>query len=290
MLHPRAGPHRAFALVLGGGGARGFAHLGVLRALQHEGYRPSLIVGVSMGALVGVTYAQRNDWYEAVLNLKLGDFPGPVERDSRKGFRLARIADSVATLRILWAMFMDWGPGARAKEAGLKELRRLVGHRSLEQSRVPVLVTATDLRGGERVVLRNAPSDDAVYASAALAGVLPPLEFGEFLLADGAYSDLAPVDVAREFGPSAVIAVDAGRLDRAGPIQNGYQALVRAVDICHRQHADVRFAAADLVLRPRFMRSIDTLEFDARRECVEAGIRIVRTERESIRTLLREVL
>jgi NTE family protein len=192
-------PHRPFALVLGGGGARGFAHLGILRALEHYGYRPCLVVGVSMGALVGVTYAQRDDWYEAVLDMKLGDFPGPVESRVGGGYRVVRaVLTTLATLRLLWAVFTDWGPGARAREPGLRELMRLVGHGSLDRGRVPVVVTATDLRSGERVVLRTVPSDDAVYASAALAGVLPPLELGKLLLADGAYTDLAPVDVARE--------------------------------------------------------------------------------------------
>lgn len=279
--------HRPFALVLGGGGARGFAHLGILRALEYYGYRPCLIVGVSMGGLVGVAYAQREDWYEAVLDMKLGDFPGPVESRLGGGHRVVRaVLKTLATLRLLWAVFMDWGPGARAREAGLRELRRLVGHERLDHGRIPVVVTATDLRSGERVVLRTVPSDDAVYASAALAGVLPPLELGQLLLADGAYTDLAPVDVARELESATVIAVDAGRLDRAGEISNGFQALVRAVDICHRQHAHARLAAADLVLRPTFHRSIDTLEFSARRECVAAGLRNVRSERESIRALL----
>jgi NTE family protein len=280
-------PHRPFALVLGGGGARGFAHLGILRALEHYGYRPCLVVGVSMGALVGVTYAQRDDWYEAVLAMKLGDFPGPVESRVGGGHGMVRaVLKTLATLRLLLAVFMDWGPGARAREAGLRELRRLVGHGSLDRGRVPVVVTATDLRSGERVVLRTVPADDAVYASAALAGVLPPLELGPLLLADGAYTDLAPVDVARELESATVIAVDAGRLDRAGEISNGFQALVRAVDICHRQHAHARLAAADLVLRPTFHRSIDTLEFSARRECVAAGLRNVRAELESIHALL----
>jgi NTE family protein len=281
-------PHRPFALVLGGGGARGFAHLGLLRALEHYGYRPCLVVGASMGAVIGATYANRDDWYEAVLDMKLGDFPGPVESRVGGGHRPFRsVWTTLATFRLLWAVFTDWGPGARVREAGLRELRRLVGHGSLDSGRVPVVVTATDLRSGERVVLRTVPSDDAVYASTALAGVLPPLELGQLLLADRAYTDFAPVDVARELESATVIAVDAGRLDRAGEISNGFQALLRAVDICHRQHAHARLAAADLVLRPTFHRSIDTLEFSARRECVAAGLRNVRAERESIHALLR---
>lgn len=271
-------PHRPFGLVLGGGGARGFAHLGVLRALESDGYRPRLVVGVSMGALVGVAYAGREDWYNAVLNLRPADFPGAAA---------AGDGGVLATIRLLFAMLVEWGPGTGTQGAGLGELRKLVGHGGLDHTRIPVAVTATDLRSGERILLRTEPADEAVYASGALAGILPPLTVGEYLLADGAYTDLAPVDVARDLGATTVIAVDAGQLDAAGAIRNGYGALTRAMEICHRQHADLRFAQADLVLRPRFRRSIGTLEFSARRECVAAGIRIVRAERRTLQELLR---
>ena len=279
--------HRPFTLVLGGGGARGFAHLGVLRGLEREGLHPRAVVGVSMGAVVGVAYAMREDWYRAVLDMKLADFPGPTGDPDGEPLRLLQwIRSAATTVRVVLSMVRDWGPAAKAKRDGLDELRRLVGHDRLETARIPVAVIATDLLGGGRVVLSKAPADDAVYASGALAGVLPPLELGDWLLADGAYTDLAPVDVAREMEAAAVIAVDAGWLDRAGEIRNGFRAIVRAMEICHRQHAHLRFAEADLTLRPRFRRSIDTLEFSARRECVAAGIRIVRQERQAVRTLL----
>ncbi|MEX2468057.1 MAG: patatin-like phospholipase family protein [Gemmatimonadota bacterium] len=282
--------HRPFALVLGGGGARGFAHLGVLRALEHAGYRPSRIVGVSMGALVGVAYARRDDWYRAVMAMNLDGFPGPAvtppDRTRRPRSMWMRALAGTATLRRGITMVTDWGPGAKARAKGLAELRKLVGHVALDRTRIPVAVTATDLRSGERVVLRHEPSDDAVYASAALAGVLPPLEFGRYLLADGAYSDLAPVDVAREADDAMVVAVDAGVMDEAGEIRNGYRAIMRAMEICHRQHARLRFSEADLVLRPAFRRSIDVLDFGARRECVAAGVRVVRVERAALGRLL----
>jgi NTE family protein len=85
--------------------------------------------------------------------------------------------------------------------------------------RVPVTVTATDLRSGERTVLREGPNDDAVYAGAALAGVLSPLESGKMLLAQGAYADLAPVGLARK-GEGAVV-MDAGEMQSIGEIKNG---------------------------------------------------------------------
>lgn len=286
----RGGSHRPFAIVFGGGGARGFAHLGVLKALEREGYRPRLVVGVSMGAVVGVTYATRPDWYEAVLGMELADFPGmgvgPSGEGGSRAIRLVRTA--TRNLRTLLAMVTDWGPGTPARSSGLAEVRKLVGRGRLDETRVPVVVTATDLVSGERVALRSAPADDAVYASGALAGVLPPLPMGDWLLADGAYTDLAPVDVARELESAAVLAVDVGSVGRVTGISNGYQAIIRAMEICHRHHAHLRFNEADLVLRPRFPRDIGTLEFSARRECVAAGIRVVRTERPRIARLLEE--
>jgi len=242
-----------------------------------------------MGAVIGVTYASRIDWYDAVLDMKLDDFPGPATAPKKGGSGIFDFARTVInTLGVLRAMVFDWGPGAPARNSGIGEVRKLVGGGRLNESRVPVAVTATDLRSGERIVLRTARSDDAVYASGALAGVLPPLELQDWLLADGAYTDLAPVDVARELESAVVIAVDVGSVDRASRISNGYEAIIRAMEICHRQHAHLRFAEADLVLRPRFLRGIDTLEFSALRECVAAGIRIVRAERSRIRKLLEE--
>jgi NTE family protein len=244
-----------------------------------------------MGALVAVTYAHRPDWYDAVLAMKLGDFPGLTAGSKAGGLGggvCHRARTMSGSVRVFLAMALNWGPGARAREAGRAELRKLVGHEPLNHARIPVTVTATDLRSGKRVVLRTAPADDAVYASAALAGVLPPLELGEWLLADGAYTDMAPVDLAREPGLSTVIAVDAGWLEQAHEIRHGYRAILRAMEICNRQHAHLRFAQADLTLSPKFRRTIDTLEFSARRECVAAGIRIVREKRQVIRSLLQE--
>ncbi|NIP58526.1 MAG: hypothetical protein GWO17_11140 [Gemmatimonadetes bacterium] len=278
---------RPFTLVLGGGGARGFAHAGVLRALEREGLLPAGIVGVSMGAVVAATYAHRDDWYRAVLSMEVSAFPGPVETDGADASGLLPTARKViAHLRVLEKMVMGWGPGTGAREAGLSELRALLRSEELDGGRLPVAVSATDLTSGRRVVMRSGTAVDAVYASAALAGVLPPLEAGDHLLADGAYTDLAPVDVARSLAAGPVIAVDPGQESDAGEIHNGFQAIMRAMEICHRQHAELRFGEADLVLRPRFRRRIDTLDFGARRECVAAGLRAVRAEKRAICGLL----
>lgn len=277
---------RPFALVLSGGGARGYSHAGVLRVLLRWGYRPSAIVGVSMGAVVGTAYAASSDWFDLLLRQGTDSFPHPRGhrgRDEsppsplRRAWRTAVLADD---------LLRSWGPGVRAMDEGRRFLGALVGDLTFEDLAIPVAVCTTDLESGERVVIRTGPVDDAVYASAALAGVLPPIEIDGRLLADGAYSDIAPVDVARSFPVDRVIAVDPGQLQRGAPIRNGIQAVVRAMEICHRRHGDLRFNEADLVVRPQFRRFIDTLDFDAARECVAAGARATRAMRGSLARLL----
>lgn len=280
--------HRPFTLVLSGGGARGFAHLGVLRALEAEGYRPAAIVGVSMGAVVGVTYALRRDWYRAVLEVDTHSLPGPVyvsgEARRSPGSWLHEAGGKV---RSLFDVVFGWGPGARALPAGRRVLRSLTAGGRLEEARVPVAVSTTDLTSGRRCVLRTGEAAEALYASIALAGILPPLEYDGRLLADGVYADIAPIDVARAFGHPVVIAVDPGQALVTTEIRHGYQALLRAVEVCQLRHADLRFAEADLVLRPAFTRVIDTLDFGARRDCTAAGLRVVRRHREVLHELLR---
>ncbi|MCB0719891.1 MAG: patatin-like phospholipase family protein [Bacteroidetes bacterium] len=288
-INPPSKTHRPYTLVLAGGGARGFAHAGVLRALEAEGYHPDAVVGVSMGAVIGVTYALRTDWYTAVLKMNTGAFPGPLHIRPEKPARIRdRWSAWVGRARVIQDMVYGWGPGVRALGAGQRLLQNLTEGRSLEDGRIPLAVSTTDLYSGQRYVLRAGSAADALYASAALAGILPPLRQDGRLLADGAYADIAPIDVARGFGNPVVIAIDPGQDLGSTDIRNGYQALMRAMEICHMRHADARFAEADLVLRPIFLRTIDTLDFDARRECIAAGMHAVRQHRSELGHLLRQ--
>ena len=166
-------------------------------------------------------------------------------------------------------------------------LEQLFGSMDLSDGRIPVRVSATDLISGNRVVIRSGSAVQATYASSALAGVLPPLRRGDEYLADGAYSDIAPIDVAREMANVVVIAVDPSQLTKAGSIRTGLHAALRAVEVCYTHHSHLRFELADLVLKPTFPRYIDTLDFGARRTCVRTGIQLVREHREQIEGLLK---
>jgi len=275
-----------FALVLAGGGARGYAHLGVLRALERRGLSPAALVGVSMGAVVAATFALRNDWYEALLDVEIGALPYGSKLHAPDRARPAGVRRALDYAQTAWSMVSGWGAPDDVAAASRTALEELLDRRSLDEGRVPVVVCATDLRSGARVVLREGPAVAAVYASSALAGVLPPAHEGDRVLADGAYADVAPVDVARSLGPEVVIAVDPGQVSGAGPITNGLQAVMRAVEICHHTHAHLRLQEADLVLRPSFRRFVDVLDFNSGRECVAAGVRAVRAQAEAIGALL----
>lgn len=286
LANHRVHGHRPFTLVLAGGGARGFAHLGVLRALEAEGYRPAALVGVSMGAAVSVGYALREDWYQTLLAMDTHAFPDAMPTaEAQKDSFVQRIRARMLTI-LVYQLVTGWGIGASAHEAGLHALRQLTQGKSLEEARPPVAVCTTDLRGGRRHVIRTGDAAEAIYASVALAGVLPPLKRGDLLLADGAYADLASVGVAREMSSEIVIAVDPGQSLRTVDVGNGLQALRRAVEVCSLSHAASGFEQADLVLRPTFRRTIDTLDFAARRECIAAGLRVVRSQRSVLASLL----
>lgn len=276
--------HRSFSLILSGGGGRGLAHAGVLKALEHYGYKPDALIGISIGAIAGSTYALNPDWYDALVNMDTRSFPQS-PKTSSKDLR-ARIRSAIASERALMNMFLGWGIGERSLKDGKKLLHELTLDKKFEDGKIPFAVIATDLCSGKRIVLKKGKAADAVYASAALPGILPPLIRGKRMLVDGCYVDNAPVDVARKFGPEVVIVVDVGQDTEASKIRNGFQAMVRAVEICNRQHAQMRFNEADLIIRPDFPFPIETLDFSHKRLSVATGARAVRKQINEIEKLL----
>ncbi len=278
-------PHLPFSLVLAGGGARGFAHVGVLHALAEDGIVPSALVGVSMGAVVAATYSARDDWYARLLAMDTGGFPSPAHDGDHRD-RAGRLTQVARYVHTAWNMITSWGAPPPSIVAGRQVLDSLIGRHRLEESRLPIAICATDLISGERVILREGSAAEAVYASAALAGVIPPLARNGLLLADGAYTDVAPIDVARAFGHPVVVVVDPSQPTEVARVENGLQAIMRAMEICHLRHAALRMRQADLVVRPEFPRAIDVLDFASRHTCVTAGVEAVVRARVAIHDLL----
>ncbi|HVY65007.1 MAG TPA: patatin-like phospholipase RssA [Gammaproteobacteria bacterium] len=180
-------PHTPrIGLVLGSGSARGWAHIGVIRALEHAGIKPDLVCGTSIGALVGAAYAA-----------------GELDRFER-WIRSLRMTDVLA--------FMDvsLGSGLIKGERLMAFLRENFTDRAVEQLPVPFGAVATSLRTGTEVWLREGSTLDAVRASIALPGLFAPVWRQGAVLVDGGLVNAVPVSLARAMGADVVIAVDLG--------------------------------------------------------------------------------
>ena len=173
-------------LVLGSGSARGWAHIGVIRALEKAGVRPDIVSGTSIGALVGAAYAAG-------------------ELDHLESWALeVKVAD------LLGFMDLSRGGGVLKGDRLMEFFRRNRADRSIDELGVPFGAVATSLRTGTEVWLRHGSTLDAVHASIALPGLFAPVRWEGSLLVDGGLVNPIPVSLARAMGADIVIAVDLG--------------------------------------------------------------------------------
>ncbi|MFN8472555.1 MAG: patatin-like phospholipase family protein [Anaerolineae bacterium] len=197
-------------LALGGGGARGLAHIGVLRVLEKEGVSPDLITGTSMGGLIGALYASGMSLDEIEANLM--------------GF--GQRATSMLRL-------MDVGIWSGALVQGAKVydlLATLLGpERTFAELNLPVAVVATDIISGREIVLREGKVVDALRATISVPGVFAPVTYDKYRLVDGGILNNVPVDVARSMGADTVIAVDV--LPHYGANEPGAEPAVRPITL-----------------------------------------------------------
>jgi NTE family protein len=281
---------RTLGLALGGGGVRGLAHIGVLTVLDREGITIHAIAGTSMGAIIGGAYALSPDFDRKRLTkqvIELGITPPltltATEVDS-EGF-LERLRRFIGVERFLIDTMWGWGA---FEDSGIADvLAKLTSDKRLEEAKVPLAVVATDLLSGDKVVFKKGPASLALQASSALPGFLPPIKHEGRLLADGAFVDLVPTDVVREMGVRLVVAVDVDQESMRMDISNGLQAFLRAVEIGARHHKRHHLRLADLVIRPEFGESVNSLDFSKAELCVEAGLRATERALPALRRMLK---
>jgi len=220
-----------WALVLSGGGARGLAHIGVLKALERRGVpRPSFIAGTSMGAILGAMYA--NGWDAAGLEsyargFNLGDF---LDNPAFKlpDYKLSRFVQAGSALgSLIRGRSLD--SGARA----LAEFDRLFGETMIEDLAVPFACVSTDLVSGRAVVHDTGSVASALRASMSFPGVFEPLRRGESLLVDGGIVDNLPCDIAATRGFRRILASDVSPFQNVDPSQlsNSMAILYRCFDV-----------------------------------------------------------
>jgi NTE family protein len=169
------------SLALGGGGSRGYAHIGVLRSLEKEGFRIKAIAGTSAGGIVASAYAA-------------GSSPDELEAV------FAKVDQSK-----LFARSPEEGPGILGLSGAAKVLEDFFGEKTFADLRIPCAVVAVDLKGSGEVILSQGRVVDAILATIAVPGVFPPKHYRDLELVDGAVLNPVPVTVARSLAPTLPI-------------------------------------------------------------------------------------
>jgi len=221
-----AGAHKPkIALALGGGAARGFAHIGVIKVLESHGIVADYVVGTSAGAVVGSLYAGGYD-----------------------AFAMQKIAQQLDE-----KIFADWtlsGRGFLKGEALQDFINQHLNYRALEKLNKPFATVATDLKTGERVIFRSGDTGMAVRASAAVPGVFQPTQFRGKSYVDGGLTSPIPVQAARDMGADIVIAVDISARADGQPVDSLSSVLWQTTTIMGGVIGRSELASADVVIRP----------------------------------------
>ena len=250
---------RGFALVLGGGGARGLAHIGVLKALEREGLIPEVIVGTSMGAVVGGMYAQSGSAKLVELMMKellhSEEFRevgiGALARGKKTAGRPTMATMYRRMKRGYVLLRSGWSTGLVENSLLLRSLTRLLEDGRIQDCIIPFASVACDLMTGRQVVLRSGPILKAVAASAAIPGIVRPVKLNGRLLVDGGVTSLVPVEACRSLTGLPVVAVPVTRsLRDLEPMKNVIDVVLRSKMISELALTDHALGGADVVIRP----------------------------------------
>ena len=232
-------------LALGGGAARGFAHIGVIQVLEEAGIRPDLVIGTSAGSLVAALYAS-----------------------GKSGAELAALAQSMDETAIT-----DWsfpGRGLIRGEALARYVRQHTGGRPIEQMKLPLGIVATDLDNGNGIVFRVGDPGVAVRASSAVPAVFQPVSIGAREYVDGGLVAPVPVRYARQMGAQLVIAVDITEAPDGAATGDMMRMLLQTFSIMGRSINQWELREADIVLRPK-LAGVSSADFAARTRSIQAG-------------------
>jgi len=232
-------------LALGGGAARGFAHIGVIQVLEENGIRPDLVVGTSAGSLVAALYAS-----------------------GKGGAALSKLADSMDE-----SAFTDWsfpGRGLIRGEALARYVRENTGNRTIEKLPLPLGIVATDLDSGAPILFQRGDPGVAVRASSAVPAVFQPVRIGTHEYVDGGLVSPVPVRFARQMGAELVIAVDISAVPDGNPTGDAMRMLLQTFAIMGRSINGFELRDADIVLIPK-LPGVSGADFTTRKKSIQAG-------------------
>jgi NTE family protein len=232
-------------LALGGGAARGFAHIGVIQALEAAGIKPALVVGTSAGSLVAALYAS-----------------------GKTGLEMAALATNMDESAIT-----DWtfpGRGLLKGEGLAAYVREHTGGRMIEKMVMPLGIVATDLASGEPILFQRGDTAIAVRASSAVPAVFQPVKMGDKEFVDGGLVSPVPVRFARQMGADIVIAVDISSPPEGNTTDGTFKLLLQTFAIMGKSINRFELKEADIVVRPKLV-GVGSADFAAKRDSIYAG-------------------
>jgi len=264
-------------LVLGGGGARGLAHIGVLKVLEKENIPIDLITGTSIGAIIGAVYALKKD-ISAIEKItekysKISEFNIDLsfsEKERKdKPFFLKKMSDFLKKGYILnlelTRKYINDGEGLR------KVIEELVNNKTFEDTQIPFAVATADLVKGEKVIIRRGKLFDALLASASIPGMFPPVILDKKILVDGGIVDVVPIEVAQSLGANFIIAVSVSQtIKKRAEFNNGVEILFRSDSITSAELRKLQLSFADVVITPKVGR-FHWSDFSKPEQCVREG-------------------
>ena len=285
---------KKFGLVLSGGGARGLAHIGVLKVLEENGLRPDFIVGASMGAIIGGIYASGKtvgEMEQFVNNFVFGDvldkkYPlyklNLLEGKAKSSF-MKYISIGASLNSLVKNSFLD--PGRRIQYL----FRQLTDDKTFEEAKTPFACTAVDILTGKVVVFNKGKLYIAMRASMSIPLVFEPLRYENMFLVDGGVLSNAPVCVARKMGAEVVVAVDVNppvKKKKEEELKGAFHMMWRISEITLDGLYRRELKEADYVV-PAYIH-LDTLDFSRNMEAVKTGEEAMRLNINHIKELLEE--
>jgi NTE family protein len=249
VVQPKLAAPVKIALVLGGGAARGFAHIGVIKALESQGIVPDMVLGTSAGSVVGALYAAGNN-----------------------GFALQKLA-----LDMDEAAISDWSVPFFAKSSGVLKgdalqnyVNKAVHNLPIEKLKIPFGAVATDLNSGAPVLFQRGNTGLAVRASSAVPSIFQPVKIGDRTYVDGGLVAPVPVHFAREMGADFIIAVNISVQPDVQLASSSFDVLLQTFAIMGQSINQFELKDADIVIRPG-LGSMKGNDFNGRNLAVLAG-------------------
>lgn len=234
-------------LALGGGAARGFAHIGVIQVLEEAGIHPSLVSGTSAGSLVAAIYAS-----------------------GKTGAQLQRVADTMEEATIADWTLPIFSRGMLRGEALARYVNTQVGGKLIENMPLPLGIVATDLNSGQSVLFQRGDTGTAVRASSAVPAVFQPVKISGREYVDGGLVSPVPVRAARSMGAELVIAVDISSPPDSNLAGGTLEILMQTFSIMGKSINSLELKDADVVVRPALL-GVSSSDFRARKRSIEAG-------------------